>query len=137
MNYDLPGRMMTLPIVRVRGITLGAPIKADFVGIEIRGPATLILIVMLLNLGARLVARISSPQARPLRRGEQPKEPRGQRIEVNDQTLMATESSGAVEDVTRPLNLAPSPLSGTSAEESTFLPHPEPHARGDSRCPSG
>ena len=63
MNYDLfRDRMMTLPVFVYTQYSNQGANQADFVNRAWAGALTLILIVMLLNLGARLIARIFAPK---------------------------------------------------------------------------
>jgi phosphate transport system permease protein len=63
VNYDLFGdRMMTLPVFVYTQYAQQGPIASDFVNRSWAGALTLILIVMALNLIARLIARIFSPK---------------------------------------------------------------------------
>lgn len=63
MNYNLfAGRMMTLPIFVYNQYSTQGPIAEDFLNRAWAGALTLILIVMLLNLVARLIARFFAPK---------------------------------------------------------------------------
>jgi len=63
MNYDLFGdRMMTLPVFAYLEYAMQTPNASDSLNRAWAAALTLILIVMALNLIARLVARIFSPK---------------------------------------------------------------------------
>jgi phosphate transport system permease protein len=63
MNYDLfSGRMMTLPVFSYLQYAMQSPHASDSLNRAWAAALTLILIVMVLNLIARLVARIFSPK---------------------------------------------------------------------------
>ncbi|MEO7122584.1 MAG: phosphate ABC transporter permease PstA [Lacisediminihabitans sp.] len=63
MNYDLfSGRMMTLPVFSYLQYALQSPNASDSLNRAWAAALTLILIVMALNLVARLIARIFSPK---------------------------------------------------------------------------
>ncbi|MES2094285.1 MAG: phosphate ABC transporter permease PstA [Actinomycetota bacterium] len=63
INYDLfKDRMMTLPVFVYNQYSTQGPNSAEFLNRAWAGALTLILIVMLLNLVARLIARIFAPK---------------------------------------------------------------------------
>ncbi len=63
INYDLfTDRMMTLPVFVYNQYSTQGPNSADFLNRAWAGALTLILIVMVLNLVARLIARIFAPK---------------------------------------------------------------------------